>query len=53
MAAFLDKEPESRKETAIGLAQKFGFEIENINVSKLAKGAFKFILIESLPNKEV
>ena len=33
MAAFLDKEPESRKEAAIGLAQKFGFEIENININ--------------------
>ena len=33
MAAFLDKEPESRKEAAISLAQKFGFEIENINVN--------------------
>jgi DNA polymerase-3 subunit alpha len=33
MAAFLDKEPESRKEAAISLAQKFGFEIENININ--------------------
>jgi DNA polymerase III subunit alpha len=33
MAAFLDKEPESRKEAAISLAQKFGFQIENININ--------------------
>ncbi len=33
MAAFLDKEPESRKEAAISLAQKYGFEIENININ--------------------
>ena len=33
MAAFLDKEPESRKEAAISLAQRFGFEIENININ--------------------
>ena len=32
-AAFLDKEPESRKEAAISLAQKHGFKIENINVN--------------------
>jgi len=33
MAAFLDKEPESRKEAAISLAQKYGFHIENININ--------------------
>ena len=33
MAAFLDKEPESRKEAAISLAQKHGFKIENININ--------------------
>jgi DNA polymerase-3 subunit alpha len=33
MAAFLDKEPESRKEAAISLAQKAGFQIENIDIN--------------------
>ncbi len=33
MAAFLDKEPESKKEAAIALAQKMGFYIENININ--------------------
>ncbi len=33
MAAFLDKEPESRKEAAIALAQKNGFKIEDININ--------------------
>ena len=37
MAAFLDKEPESRKEAAISLAQKFGFRIENININTSTK----------------
>ncbi len=32
-AAFLDKEPESRKEAAISLAQKHGFRIKNININ--------------------
>ena len=32
-AAFLDKEPESRKEAAINLAQKNGFYIENVNIN--------------------
>ena len=32
-AAFLDKEPESRKEAAISLAQKHGFNIKNININ--------------------
>jgi len=34
MAAFLDKEPENRKEKAINLAKKWGFEIEPININK-------------------
>ena len=33
MAAFLDKEPESKKEAAIALAQKMGFYIQNININ--------------------
>ena len=33
MSAFLDKEPESRKEKAIGIAKNFGFEIEPLNVN--------------------
>ena len=33
MAAFLDKEPESRKESAINIAKSFGFEIEPMNVN--------------------
>ncbi len=33
IAAFLDKEPESRKEAAISLAQKHGFRIKNININ--------------------
>ena len=33
VAAFLDKEPESRKELAIGLAKKNGFRIEKVNVN--------------------
>ena len=32
-AAFLDKEPEARKEAAINLAQKYGFRIKNININ--------------------
>jgi len=32
-AAFLDKEPETRKEAAISLALKHGFEVENININ--------------------
>jgi DNA polymerase-3 subunit alpha len=32
-AAFLDKEPEARKEAAINLAQKHGFRIKNININ--------------------
>ena len=33
MAAFLDKEPESRKEQAISLAQKHGFKVKNIDIN--------------------
>lgn len=34
MAAFLDKEPETRKEKAINLAKKFGFKIEPVDINK-------------------
>ena len=37
MAAFLDKEPESRKEKAIAIAKRFGFEIEALNVNTSGK----------------
>ena len=33
MAAFLDKEPETRKEKAIAIAKQFGFEIEPLSVN--------------------
>jgi len=33
MAAFLDKEPESRKEKAINLAKKFKFNIQSVDVN--------------------
>ena len=33
MAAFLDKEPESRKEQALSTAKSFGLEIEPVNVN--------------------
>ena len=33
MAAFLDKEPESRKESAISTAKQFGFQIAPLNVN--------------------
>ena len=33
MAAFLDKEPESRKEKAINIAKSFGFEIKELDVN--------------------
>ena len=33
MAAFLDKEPETRKEKAIHTAKKFGFNIEPLNIN--------------------
>ena len=34
MAAFLDKEPESRKEKAINIAKKFGFKLEPVNINR-------------------
>ena len=34
MAAFLDKEPEPRKEKAINIAKKFGFDIAPLDVNK-------------------
>ena len=34
MAAFLDKEPESRKEKAINIAKKYGFDIAPLDVNK-------------------
>ena len=34
MAAFLDKEPESRKEKAINIAKQFGFKIAPLDVNK-------------------
>jgi DNA polymerase-3 subunit alpha len=34
MAAFLDKEPESRKETAINIAKKYGFDIAPLDINK-------------------
>ncbi len=34
MAAFLDKEPETRKEKAINIAQKFGFAIAPLDINK-------------------
>jgi len=34
MAAFLGREPESRKEQAINIAKSFGFKIEPMNVNK-------------------
>jgi DNA polymerase-3 subunit alpha len=34
MAAFLDKEPESRKEKAINVAKRYGFEIAPLDVNK-------------------
>ena len=37
MAAFLDKEPESRKEKAINLARKFGFAIQSIDINVSGK----------------
>ncbi len=33
MAAFLDKEPETRKEKAISIAKNFGFKIEPLNIN--------------------
>jgi len=37
MAAFLDKEPEGRKEKAIGIAKHHGFKIEPLNVNSSGK----------------
>ena len=37
MAAFLDKEPDSRKEKAIGVAKSMGFKIEPLNVNTSGK----------------
>tara|TARA_Y100000593_G_scaffold51560_1_gene96861 strand:- start:865 stop:1674 length:810 start_codon:yes stop_codon:yes gene_type:complete len=37
MAAFLDKEPEGRKEKAIGIAKRGGFKIEPLNVNSSGK----------------
>jgi len=34
MAAFLDKEPETRKEKAINIAKKFGFDIAPLDINK-------------------
>tara|TARA_B100000287_G_scaffold253997_1_gene238670 strand:- start:608 stop:1441 length:834 start_codon:yes stop_codon:yes gene_type:complete len=34
MAAFLDKEPESRKEKAINIAKKHGFDIETVDINR-------------------
>jgi DNA polymerase-3 subunit alpha len=34
MAAFLDKEPESRKEKAINIAKQYGFEIAPLDINK-------------------
>ena len=34
MAAFLDKEPESRKEKAIAIAKQFGFKVEPLDINK-------------------
>tara|TARA_R100000234_G_scaffold32180_2_gene18921 strand:+ start:9159 stop:12593 length:3435 start_codon:yes stop_codon:yes gene_type:complete len=34
MAAFLDKEPEVRKEKAINIAQKYGFDIAPLDINK-------------------
>ena len=34
MAAFLDKEPETRKEKAINIAKKYGFKIARLDINK-------------------
>jgi len=34
LAAFLDKEPESRKEKAINIAKKYGYSIEPLDINK-------------------
>jgi DNA polymerase-3 subunit alpha len=37
MAAFLDKEPETRKEKALSVAKSFGFKVEPVNVNVSGK----------------
>tara|TARA_R110002110_G_scaffold130485_6_gene310900 strand:+ start:475 stop:3909 length:3435 start_codon:yes stop_codon:yes gene_type:complete len=37
MAAFLDKEPESRKEKAINIAKQYGFDIAPLDINKSGK----------------
>ena len=37
LAAFLDKEPESRKEKAIGIVKSFGYNIKPLSVNKSGK----------------
>ena len=37
MAAFLDKEPETRKEKAINIAKSQGFDIEGLNINTSGK----------------
>jgi len=37
MAAFLDKEPEAKKEKAIGIAKSFGFEIRGLDINSSGK----------------
>ena len=37
MAAFLDKEPDSRKEKAIGISKSMGFKIEPLNINTSGK----------------
>ena len=37
MAAFLDKEPEKRKEKALNIAKSFGFAIEPVNINTSGK----------------
>ena len=37
MAAFLDKEPETRKAKAITIAKKYGFEIAKLNINTSGK----------------
>jgi DNA polymerase-3 subunit alpha len=37
MAAFLDKEPESRKEKALSIAKSFGFAVDPVNINTSGK----------------
>jgi DNA polymerase-3 subunit alpha len=37
MAAFLDKEPETRKEKALSIAKSFGFSVEPVNINTSGK----------------